>query len=93
MASLWVAFMTLPAFATAMTYTRISPPPGSPPPMKTAAAELAARTGAQVVRRGPAEAVQEGEIALVLGERIHAYPEAAALLPADAGAREYGLKP
>ncbi len=75
----------------AAAFTSISLPPGSPLPIETAAAELAAKTGASVVREDRAPLNLAGRIVLVLGDRIRSYPEAAALLPADAAGREWEI--
>lgn len=72
------------------TYTRIVLPPSSPLPLETAAFELAAKTGAEIVRRSRSGAVEAGEIVLALGESILAIPDAAAHLP-GAGAPEWEL--
>ncbi|MCC6589089.1 MAG: hypothetical protein IT168_20495 [Bryobacterales bacterium] len=66
-----VAAATLaPASAPAGAYTKILLPPASPLPVETAAAELAASTGAEIVRRGHTGMVQAGEIALALGQEV-----------------------
>ncbi|MCC7342008.1 MAG: hypothetical protein IT170_13075 [Bryobacterales bacterium] len=77
--------------ARAGSYAKVVLPPESATPLETAAAELATKTGAEIVRRSPSTAIEAGEIVLVLAEGIHAYPEALALLPSGGAAREWEL--
>ena len=83
---LWMAF---PGWIHAADYTEICLPPDSPLPLETAASELALKTGAKIVRGNPACPMAPGRIVLALGGQVRAYPEAAALLTADAGSREW----
>jgi hypothetical protein len=59
-----------------MGFQRIILPPDSPLPVRTAADELAARTGASIVTRPAPGRIGAGEIVLALGEQVKAYPEA-----------------
>jgi hypothetical protein len=80
---------TLPGICPAETFTRICLPAGSALPLETAAAELATKTGGAVVRNQRARSPESGQIVLIVGEEIRAYPEAAALLPENAAGREW----
>ena len=80
---------TLPGICLAETFTRICLPSGSALPLETASSELAAKTGAVIVRTQRACSLQPGQIVLAVGEGIRAYPEAAALLPENATDREW----
>ena len=84
-----VLYMVLSASGFASDYTKIRLPTDSPLPLETAATELAAKTGARIVRTERACKIEPGQIVLVLGEEIRSYPEAADLLPASARSREW----
>jgi hypothetical protein len=86
-----VFYAILPGICLAETFTRICLPSGGALPLETAAAELAARTGATIVRTQGVCSPEPGQIILALGEMIRAYPEAAALLTEDAGNREWEM--
>lgn len=84
-----VLCIVLPGWIHAVDYTEICLPPESPLPLQTAAAELAVKTGAKIVRREIANRVAAGQIILALGEQVRSIPEAAVLLPANAANREW----
>ncbi len=68
-------------------YRKIYLPTDAALPMKTAAAELADRTGGALVAQRHRGAIRDGEIVLVVGDDVSAYQEASAQLP-DASAHE-----
>ena len=72
-------------------FKKIYLPPDAPLPVKTAAAELAAGTGAMVVEQKHKGKVHSGEIILAVGDGVSAYKEAAALLPDPSAHREWEL--
>lgn len=80
-----------PKSAVAASYTKIVLPPGSALPLETAAAALAAKTGAEILRRRPDAEIAAGEIVLSLANDIRAYPEASELLPTGSESREWEL--
>ena len=80
--------MAAPA-AGAPRYAKIYAPAGSPVPVRTAAAELAAATGAAVLDRPHQGPLGPGEIAFALGDDVKRYPGAAALLPRGPLPREW----
>jgi hypothetical protein len=61
-------------------FKRIVLPPESPLPVRTAAQELSAETGASIVERPLPKAIGSGEILLALGEAVRNYPLARRLL-------------
>lgn len=66
-------------------------PPGSPLPVKTAAAELARHADAAVAEQPHSGAIAAGDIVLVVGRDIERYREAAAKLAGTAAGREWEL--
>ena len=72
-------------------YTRIYLAPESEPPLRTAAAEIAARTGASLVDRAHRGRILAGEVVLAAGRPGAQYPEAAAMVDAAAAEREWDL--
>ena len=63
-----------------MTYARIILSPGSDLPVQTAARELAAGTGAGIVKRPHNGKITSGEIVLALGRDAESYPLARRML-------------
>ena len=66
-------------------------PPDSPLPLKTAAAELASATGANVANRRHQGPIQAGEIVLAVGAEVSAHSESKSLLPDPAAHTEWEL--
>ncbi len=74
-----------------MTYARIILSPGSDLPVQTAARELAAGTGAGIVKRPHNGKITSGEIVLALGRDAESYPLARRMLGGISSDREWEL--
>jgi hypothetical protein len=72
-------------------FSKILLPPGSGIAIRTAASELAGATRATVRESSLSGVPGSGEIALVLGARLNAYPDAAARLHAASNPKEWEL--
>jgi hypothetical protein len=80
-----------PVAVAAPRFNKILLPPDSELPLRTAADELAEKTGAAVVHRSHTGAIGPGEIVLALGSDAGAYREAASKLPDPSADKEWEL--
>jgi hypothetical protein len=78
------------AFLT-VQFKKICLPPDSDLPLRTAAAELAGQTGAKIIYRSHTGVIDPGDIVLVIGSSIGAYPKIVSMLPDQYGKIEWEL--